>query len=154
MPTADLIYLIVISLGVLCFLIVGFFVVRYWMRTLFSEKWPRATATISRDFVGYVGKGSYGSYFRYTFNAEGGQFSGRFLIIDNADHAKALQDKLDGLPIEIKYKSKKPKVSLVAEIYDPRLDGRVTTQNPYWLLHPRELDGFISLNPTAKKPDL
>jgi hypothetical protein len=148
MITAEL---ILFSLFDLVFLIVLFFVLRHWFRTLFSERWPRATATITRDLVGIVGGGAVGSFFRYEFTIAGRSFAGRFLIVDSLEHAATLQSKLDGLPITIKYKPSNPKVSLLAEMYDPRFDGKIAAQNPYWFLCVRQADTFLSLN--LKKTD-
>jgi hypothetical protein len=145
MPFSTVIYLVFIVVLVVGGLAVSFQVLRYELRTLFSENWPRATATIARDFVGVLGRGAIGGFFTYTFVLNGKQFSGRFVIADDQAHAELLQEKLDGQPIEIKYKPSNPRVSLILEICDPRLEGRIATQNPYWFIWPTEVDTPIYL---------
>jgi hypothetical protein len=145
MPVSIVIYLVFIAVLVLGGLAVSFQVLRYELRTVFSERWPRATATIARDFVGVLGKGGSGGYFTYSFVLNGKKFSNRFVIADDQAHAELLQEKLNGQPIEIKYKPANPRVSLIAEIYDLRLEGRIATQNPYWFIWPREVDAPIYL---------
>jgi hypothetical protein len=115
---------------------------RHFIRTMFTNDWPRATATISRDFIGQ-GRVAPVSFFRYRFTVDGKDFSGRFVVdlaskgapwLNTTKYTEALMQKLDGLPVQIKYKPSNPKISLLADYYDPRFDGGLASQNPAWFI--------------------
>jgi hypothetical protein len=116
----------------------------HFVRTMHANDWPGATATVTRDFVGQTRSGPV-SFFQYRFTVEGKSFSGRF-VVDPAPrrgwqwfattNAEALLEKLDGLPVQIKYKPSNPKISLLADYYDPRFDGGLASQNPFWFIFP------------------
>jgi hypothetical protein len=74
----------------------------------------------------------------------------KFVIIDGWEHAEKLQEKLDGLPISIKYCPTNPSVSLLIDLYDSRFDGKSATQNPYWYAKARERDSFLALDLNEK----
>jgi hypothetical protein len=103
-----------LQLAFSCLLLIVFLtlvvVTRQVWRTLLNNHWPTTTATIARDFVGSVGRGGTGSFFHYNVNVGNKPFSGRFVVIDAAEHAEMLQAKLDSLPIAIKYNPKSPKI--------------------------------------------
>lgn len=148
MGAFDILALAVPLLIVLGFLVVLFFVLRYWLRCAMSNSWPHTTAIIQRDYVGTVGRGAASGFFRYTFSACGTNYCGRFLIVDNTQHAEMLQKILDGQSISIRYQPKYPHVSLLCNTYDPRFDGPIATQNPYWFCGVRQRDSLLVLNLT------
>jgi hypothetical protein len=115
--------------------------------TVFTNDWPRAMATVTRDFVGQTRSGSV-SFFQYRFTVEGTNFCGRF-VVDPAPrrgwqwlettNAEALLTKLDGLTVQIKYNPSNPKISLLADYYDPRFDGGLASQNPFHFIFPSRM---------------
>jgi hypothetical protein len=120
---------------------------RHFFRTMFTNDWPRATATISRDFMGQVHMRPV-SFFRYRFTVDGKEFCGRFVVdlaskgwpwLNTTKHTEALEQKLDGLTVQIKYRPSNPKVSLLADYYDPRFDGGLASQNPLRFIFPWRL---------------
>jgi hypothetical protein len=123
---------------------------RFYLRSFSSRHWPTTTATIKRGFIGSVGRGGHAGFYEYVFAVAGAQHSGRFLIVDNIEHAKNLQDKLDGLPISIKYRPTNPQVSLLADLYDARFDGPAASQNPFWYANAREIDSILTLDLNKK----
>jgi hypothetical protein len=144
---ADLVFyglLLVVMLAV-----VGFQGRYYWRRML-SQNWPKATATIKQGFVGVISRGAGAGFFRYVFTVNGVEYSGRFVLPDNWDHAEEFQHKLDGLPLLIKFRQSNPKVSLLANVYDPVFEGLVATQNPYWYLNAREKGSMLALDLNKK----
>jgi hypothetical protein len=144
---ADLVFyglLLVVMLAV-----VGFQGRYYWRRML-SQNWPKATATIKQGFVGVISRGAGAGFFRYVFTVNGVEYSGRFVLPDNWDHAEEFQRKLDGLPLLIKFRQSNSKVSLLANVYDPVFEGLVATQNPYWYLNAREKGSMLALDLNKK----
>lgn len=54
------------------------------------------------------------------------------MIIDNEEQASSLQDKLNDMPIDVRYDPNDPCVSFILRPYDPRFEGHAARQNPYW----------------------
>jgi hypothetical protein len=130
--------------------VVVFFDLRHFLRTMTSDNWPRAMASISRDFVAWT-KSGYVSYFRYKFTVDGKTFTGRFVIEGVHQMAGALQEKLNGLPVQVKYKPTNPKVSLLADYYDARFEGGLATQYPVSFLFPVTADSNFQLRLNSPK---
>jgi hypothetical protein len=119
----------------------------HFFRTMFTNHWPRALATISRDYIGQGRMGSV-SFFRYRFTVDGKDFCGRFVVDPAArrgwqwfatTNAEALLKKLNGLTVQVKYKPSNPKISLLADYYDPRFDGGLASQNPFRFIFPSRM---------------
>jgi hypothetical protein len=117
---------------------------------LFSRSWPTKTATIRRGYIGTVARAGGAGLYEYTFTVKGVPYSGKFIIIDNWEHAEKLQEKLDGLAISVKYCPRNPALSLLLDLYDARFDGKSATQNPYWYANARERDSFLALDLNKK----
>jgi hypothetical protein len=73
--------------------------VHYYSRRVLSRNWPTATATIKQGYVGVMARGAGAGFFGYVFTVNGVEYSGRFVLPDNWDHAEKFQRKLDGLPL-------------------------------------------------------
>ena|SRR5436305_8911877 len=90
---------------------------RYLLRQT-SKRWTSVTATIQKGKVSTVpgGKGSlaFGSFFGYGFVLSGARYAGLFALIGNEEHAAALQDKLDGENMFVRYNPSNPNVSFLA----------------------------------------
>lgn len=123
---------------------------RYYLRRELSRNWPTVTATIKQGYVGVIDRGAGAGFFTYVFTVNGVEYSGRFVLPDNWGHAEKFQRKLDGLPLLIKFRPSNPKVSLLANFYDPLFEGLVATQNPYWYLNAREKDSMLALDLSKK----
>jgi hypothetical protein len=135
MRNGELFYVIFFVVFFLMIGWLGAFQIRYFLKRFRSSSWPSKDATIEKQFVGKIqGAGGRASFFEYRFNVEGQEYLGRFLIIDNEEHAQILQDKLTGLPIPIRYDPDDPKTSFIANYFDPRFEGRAAIQNPYWYI--------------------
>jgi hypothetical protein len=115
------------------------FQIRYYFRRLLSQFWPTTTAIIKQGFVGVIDRGAGAGFFGYVFTVNGVEYSGRFVLPDNWDHAEQFQRKLDGVPLLIKFRRSNPRVSLLANLYDPVFEGLAATQNPYWFFNARAL---------------
>ena len=126
------------------------FQVRFYLRRFLGRRWPTASATIRKGFIGTVSRGAGAGFYEYAFAIKGVQYSGKFIIIDGWEHAEKLQEKLDGLPISIKYCPTNPSVSLLLDLYDSRFDGKSATQNPNWYANARERDSFLALDLNKK----
>lgn len=146
----DMADLIFYGLLLALMLVVVGFQVRYYLRRVLSQNWPTTTATIKQGFVGVISSGAGAGFFRYVFTVNGVEYSGRFVLPDNWDHAEQFQRKLDGLPLLIKFRQSNPKVSLLANFYDPVFKGLVATQNPYWYLNAREKGSMLALDLNKK----
>ncbi len=142
--------LIFYSLLLVLVIIVCGFQIRFYFRRFLSAHWPSASAAIRKGFLGTVSRGAGAGFYEYVFSIKGKEYTGRFIIIDSWEHAEKLQGKLDGLPISIRYSPSNPAVSLLVDLYDPRFDGKLATQNPYWYANSRERDSFLSLDLTKK----
>jgi len=110
---------------------------RHYLLRQWSQRWTLVTATIQKGEVSKVpgGKGSvaFGSFFGYGFVLSGARYTGLFALIGNEEHAAALQNKLDGENILVRYNPSNPNVSFLADIHDSRFEGLTATQNPQWL---------------------
>jgi len=53
-------------------------------------------------------------------------------------------------PLLIKFRASNPKVSLLANFYDPVFEGLVATQSPYWYLNDREKGSMLALDLNKK----
>ena len=144
---ADLVFY---GLLLLVMLVVVGFQVRYYFRRVLSRNWPMATATIKQGFVGVIARGAGAGFFGYAFTVNGVEYSGRFILPDDWDHAEQLQRKLTGLPILVKFRPSNPRVSLLANFYDPVFEGLAATQNPYWYLNSRERGSMLTLDLNKK----
>jgi hypothetical protein len=69
---------------------------RFFIRRLFSGRWPTATATIHAESLGSLGKGGRGAFFTYDFDVEGVTYAGRFALITlrDEDHGRKLLREL------------------------------------------------------------
>jgi hypothetical protein len=116
-----------------------------WRRSS-SRGWPTATATIQRGFVGKIWGYGRAAFFRYEFTVQGVQHSGRFAVITSEKRAQELQDKLDGVPVVIRYAPGRPNASLLSDFRDRRFGGSLATQNPYWFLNVSDVEAIQALN--------
>jgi hypothetical protein len=126
------------------------FQIRFYLRRFLSQRWPTASATIRKGFIGTVSRGAGAGFYEYVFAIKGEEYLGKFIILDSWEHAEKLQEKLDGLPISIRFCPTNPAVSLLVDLYDPRFDGKLATQNPYWYANARERDSFLALELNKK----
>jgi hypothetical protein len=126
------------------------FQIRFYLRRFLSRHWPTASATIRKGFIGTVSKGAGAGFYENAFVIKGKEYLGKFIIIDSWEHAEKLQERLDGLPISIRYRPTNPAISLLVDLYDLRFDGKSTTQNPYWYANARERDSFLALDLNKK----
>jgi hypothetical protein len=120
---------------------------RYYLRFISSRRWPSTSATIEKAYVGKIqGLGGRAGFFSYRFTVQGVDHTGRFLIIDDEEHAQKLQTKLDGLPIVVNYNQRDPRMCFIVDLYDPRFEGHAARQNPYWFYGASSLPKFQSMN--------
>ena len=124
---------------------------RHFTRRFLSSRWPTVTATIRAESIGSLGKGGRAAFFIYDFIVNDTPYTGRFAVMSltGEDQGRKLLNKLDGLPISIRYNPKRPKISLLVNLFDMRFDGAIGTQNPYWYMNRSEIPGEpIRLFPT------
>jgi Protein of unknown function (DUF3592) len=116
---------------------------RFFIRRLLSGRWPTVTATIRADSLGSLGRGGCAAFFTYEFTVEEVAYTGRFALLSltGSEHGRNLLNELAGLPIEIRYNPKRPKISFLVNLWDMRFDGATCTQNPYWYTERREIPG-------------
>lgn len=111
--------------------------IRHFLKRMSSRRWPTTDATMQKGTVGRVSGNraswAYGSFFGYSFFVQNSPYAGLFVLIGDEEHASALQDRLAGSTVGIRYNPRDPSVSFIADPYDPRFEGLTATQNPMWL---------------------
>ena len=111
--------------------------IRYFWRRCTSRGWPTTTATLQKGANGpvSVGRGAavHAAFIGYGFVVEGVRRAGIFVLYGGADAVRAVQEKLAGASVDIRYDPSNPDISYLVDLHDSLFEGLEATQNPEWV---------------------
>jgi len=108
--------------------------IRYMAQYYSSVGWPVADATIQNGPTGFVpisrGEGTPACFIGYCFSVKGSTYTGLFALYGSRDDVERVHKNLTTGSIRVRYNPANPNGSFLVDLYDPRFERLVPTQNP------------------------
>jgi hypothetical protein len=113
--------------------------IRHMAQHYRSAGWPVIDATVRKGPTGFVpisrGEGTPACFIGYCFSVQGSTYTGLFALYGSRDDVEKVHRNLTSGSIRVRYNPANPNVSCLVDLYDPRFERLVPTQNPVHLVN-------------------